>query len=637
MFKLLLRSFIGIVMFCLCFSTGIKAQTTVQINDNVNQHIFEYKQIIYFEDTTGKLGLDGIHAAYLAGKFQANPQPTPVTQHNNSAYWYRIKIGKSNATNNNWILEFFDQTIDSITVYSPVNDSYRATSLGSSHPFAARFYKHKNFSVNINSNHGPDDVYYIRIRSGHSVNVIMVLRTVSRFIGYALDEYFFFGVFYGMILVFGLYNFMMFIAMRQVQYLYYIIYNLSIGLYEMCADGIAYQYIWPDYPAWNNYAYGIALFSASIFAILFAQKLLNLKVNAPRLNMVIKGVIVFRCIYFLACITINMAWFNYKIIEFLPLSISFYAGCYVLIKGYKPARFFVIGYSFLLTGFIIKTCIALNIWWLPVTEFDYYSLSVCFIMEMLFISFAIGDKVRILKKEKDVAQQNTIAQMKQNEELKDTLNRSLEAQVQERTRELVEKSSMIAEQNEELKSVNELLQQQAEEISRMNVLLEKDNIILHNDIEKVTHDRVMLTEVDFEEFSRIYPDRETCFKFLSDLKWEHGYACRKCSNTHYGSGHLPYSRRCSKCGYEESVIAYTILQNTRIPINKAFYMIFLMYSTKGKISSHKLSEILSIRQSTCWAYSSRIKKVMEQRKKEIKNAGDKGWSKLVIDNSVADK
>ncbi|MEO3402341.1 7TM diverse intracellular signaling domain-containing protein [Mucilaginibacter sp. CAU 1740] len=633
MFKLVLRYLVVVVTLFLCPATGIKAQTTVQINDNVNQRIFEYKQIVYFEDTTSKLGLDGIHAIYIAGKFQPNHEPTPVTRHNNSAYWYRIKIGKANPTNNNWILEFFDQTIDSITVYSPFGETYKAASFGSNHPFADRFYRHKNFSVNINSNHGPDDVYYIRVKANHSVNVIMVMRTVSRFIGYALDEYFFFGVFYGMILVFGLYNFMMFIAMRQVQYLYYIIYNLSIGLYEMCVDGIAYQYIWPNNPGFNNYAYGIALFAASIFAILFAQKLLNLKVNAPRLNKVIQGVIVFRCVYFLACLT-NMAWFNYKIIEFLPLCISFYAGCYVLIKGYKPARFFVIGYSFLLTGFVIKTCIALNIWWLPVTEFDYYSLSLCFIMEMLFISFAIGDKVRILKKEKDDAQLSTIEQMKQNEELKDTLNRSLEVQVQERTRELVEKSTMIAEQNEELKSVNELLQQQAEEISRMNVLLEKDNIILHNDIEKVTHDRVMLTEVDFEEFSRIYPDRETCFKFLSDLKWEHGYACRKCSNTHYGSGHLPYSRRCSKCGYEESVIAYTILQNTRIPINKAFYMIFLMYSTKGKISSHKLSEILSIRQSTCWAYSSRIKKVMELRKKEIKNAGDKGWSKLVIDNST---
>jgi len=195
---------------------------------------------------------------------------------------------------------------------------------------------------------------------------------------------------------------------------------------------------------------------------------------------------------------------------------------------------------------------------------------------------------------------------------------------------------VIELQNQELTTVNQLLKEQGEEISRMNVLLEKDNTLLHNDIEKVTHNRVMSAEVNFEEFSKIYPDRETCFKFLSDLKWEKGYKCRKCKGTHYGNGHLPHSRRCSKCGYEESVIACTILQNTRIPINKAFYIIFLIYSTKGKISSHKLSEILSIRQSTCWAYSSRIKKIMKSRKKELNNADDKGWSKLVIDTSLSD-
>ena len=141
----------------------------------------------------------------------------------------------------------------------------------------------------------------------------------------------------------------------------------------------------------------------------------------------------------------------------------------------------------------------------------------------------------------------------------------------------------------------------------------------------------MSTEVDFEEFSRIYPDRETCFKFLSDLKWENGYACKKCGNHHYSNGHLPYSRRCSKCGYDESVIAYTILQNTRIPINKALYIIFLMYSTKGRISSHKLSEIVDIRQSTCWVYATRIKKLMDVKKKELRNAGSQGWGKLVLE------
>jgi rubrerythrin len=632
MSKFLQKFFIPVCSFLTGMAINANAQVAVNIRDTSKQQIFRYGEINYLDDVNARLTFDEIKSEAFINKFKVNKEATPITTTPGTAYWYRVKIKHNPQSRNSWILEFFDQTIDSITVYSPdKNQNYTPTLLGSSRPFSARLYHHKNFSLNLNNSLTGDQLYYIRIKSHQSVNVIMVLKSVNWFISYALDEYFFFGIFYGMILVFGLYNLMMFIAMRQRQYLYYVAYNLSIGLYEMCADGIAYQYVWPGSPMWNHNAYGIALFSASIFSVLFAQSLLNLKVTAPWLNKVVWWIIGLRSLFFVLCLTINQNWFSYKIIEIVPLTLAYFTGGYVLIKGYRAARFFVIGYSFLLTGFIIKALIALNLWRLPVTAVDYYSLSFCFIMEMVFISFAIGDKVRLLKKQEEQAQLHIIRQLKLNEELKDALNKNLESQVQERTKELVEKSTLIEQQNEELTAVNELLKQQAEEISIMNVLLEKDNITLHHDIEKITHDRVMSAEVDFEEFSRIYPDRETCFKFLSDLKWETGYSCRKCSNTHYGHGHLPYSRRCSKCGYEESVIAYTILQNTRIPINKAFYMIFLMYSTKGKISSHKLSEILSIRQSTCWAYSSRIKKVMESKKKEIKNAGDKGWSKLVVE------
>jgi hypothetical protein len=632
MFKFLLRYQVFFLVLFLCKTGYIRAQVIVPVSDAAKQHIFRYDEISFLEDTKAHLILAEVKSPALAKKFGVNKTATPVTIDPNSAYWYRIIIKHNLNSKNNWILEFFDQTIDSITVYSPgKNNYYTATSLGSSRPFTARLYQHKNFSLNLNNNLNGDEVYYIRVKSHQSVNVIVVLRSVSWFISYALEEYFLFGIFYGMILVFGLYNLIMFIAMRQWQYLYYIVYNISIGLYEMCADGIAYQYIWPFSPVWNHYAYGIALFAASIFAVLFAQSLLNVKSRAPGLNQLINWIIAGRFIFFVLCLTVNKNWFTYKIIEIIPLTIAFITGCYILYKGYRPARFFVVGYSFLLFGFIIKALIALNLWWLPVTAFNYYSLSFCFIMEMFFVSFAIGDKVRILKIEKDMAQQRIIQELQQNEELKDTLNKGLEQQVQERTRQLIQKTAVIELKNQELTIVNNLLKEQAEEISRMNVLLEKDNTLLQSDIEKVNHNRAMSAEVDFEEFSKIYPDRETCFKFLSDLKWENGYVCRKCTGTHYGHGHLPYSRRCSKCGYEESVIAYTILQNTRIPINKAFYIIFLMYSTKGKISSHKLSEILSIRQSTCWAYSSRIKRIMNSRKKELDNAGDKGWSKLVID------
>ncbi len=213
----------------------------------------------------------------------------------------------------------------------------------------------------------------------------------------------------------------------------------------------------------------------------------------------------------------------------------------------------------------------------------------------------------------------------------------LERLVEVRTSEVVEKAEIIIRQNEELSQANNLLKEQADEITRMNILLERDNQELSVNIEKVTRARVMSQDVDFEEFSKIYPDKETCFKYLSDLKWDKGFKCRRCNNDHYFSGHLPYSRRCTKCRYEESVIAYTIFQNSRIAINKAFYMLFLVYSSKGKISSHKLSEILSIRQSTCWSYSSRMKKVLDERKRELKKDPDKGWTLLILDHEENQK
>ena len=224
-----------------------------------------------------------------------------------------------------------------------------------------------------------------------------------------------------------------------------------------------------------------------------------------------------------------------------------------------------------------------------------------------------------------------IRQMAENAKLKDSLNSRLEAKVEERTKEVFHKSLIIEAKNAELLEANDLLKQQAEEISRMNVLLEQDNQELQFNVEKVTRDRVMSADVDFEEFSKIYPDKESCNQFLSELKWKDGYQCRKCKNTHYYNGHIPYSRRCSKCGYEESVTTYTVFHNTRIPINKAFYMIFLIYSTKGKISSHKLAEILNIRQSTCWTYGSKIKLLMEERKAVLKKTNKNGWSKLVLE------
>ena len=609
----------------------VRAQQPVVISNELEQHIFTFGEIEYLHDPSGTLTIQQVSSPAFNG-FTPNRQSTPQNHQLGKVYWYRIRIKNDPAVKKYFILEYFDQTIDELTAYMPGADGhFRQLQMGDQYPFQQRLFLHKNFELDLDNSTAGEQVYYFRIRSAQIADVIIVLRSVNKFVGYALNEYFTFGIFYGMILIFSFYNLIMFLAVRQRQYLYYVLYNLSVALYEMCTDGIAYQYLWPHAPAWNQYAFAVPLCCMSIFALLFTRKLLYVRSRAPLLNKIIMGIIAARVLFFLAALVLDRTWFNYKFIEMLPLAVAFGTGIYIWRRGYRPARFFVLAYSFLFVGFMLKFFIMLGYEWLNFGVISYYSLSFCFILEMFFLSFAIGDKVRLLKKKKDKAQRQIISQMTENARLKDTLNRELESQVKERTRELFEKSELIAQQNEELQQANQLLQEQSLEISRMNDLLEQDNRQLQTNVEKVSRARVLSAPVDFEEFSKIYPDKESCFKFLAELKWSQGYACRKCGHDHYFNGHLIYSRRCAKCGYEESVTANTILQNTRIDINKAFYMIFLVYSTKGKISSHKLSEILNIRQSTCWSYSTRIKKVMEERKKTLQNSDEKGWSKLVME------
>lgn len=620
----------SIIFACGWFSGAVFAQKPVEINDNIPQHILSYGELSYLEDWSNNLTIEDILRPEVNSRFKENKFFTPKTQKIRSSYWFKFKLKHTSSSQKNWVIEFFDQTIDDLRVFHPDKGKvYEEDVFGDRYSFSKRHYNHKNFILDLDNKTNETRTYYVRIKSSQSANAIIVLRSVHWFVQYALDEYLVFGLFYGMVLVFSLYNILMYFAVRQKQYLYYVIYNLSIGIYETCVDGIAFQYLWPNSPAINQYSVGVSLFLSSIFGLLFALNFLYVKYRAPRLYKTIVIIIIARIAFFILCLIYNEL-FNYKIIEAIPLLTAYFAGIYIYRKGYKPARFFIVGYSFLLLGFLIKMLMFLNVSWLPYGPITHYSLSFSFVIEMVFVSFAIGDNIRHLRKRKDSVQKRMIKQLQINEKLKDTMNDELSHLVNIRTKEVQDKAAIIFNQNEELSTKNELLQQQSAQISRMNALLKEDNQELQVNIKEVTRARVMSQDVDFEEFSKIYPDRESCYKYLADLKWSKNYCCRKCSSTSYSDGQLPYSRRCTKCRYEESVINYTIFQNSRIPINKAFYMLYLIYTTKGKISSHKLAEILDIRQGTCWSYGSKMKNLLEERKKELKNMGSKGWSKLVL-------
>jgi hypothetical protein len=149
----------------------------------------------------------------------------------------------------------------------------------------------------------------------------------------------------------------------------------------------------------------------------------------------------------------------------------------------------------------------------------------------------------------------------------------------------------------------------------------------------VSEARVLRKEVDFEEFRAQYPDEETCYAFLDGLKWAGGYACKKCGHGTHSGGKTPLARRCTRCGYDESVTAFTVFFRLKFPLVKAFYITYLV-SANGQITAEELSRVLSLRLNTCRAFKNKILAAIREKGPGNRKPG--AWSDLIADpNPVA--
>lgn len=111
-------------------------------------------------------------------------------------------------------------------------------------------------------------------------------------------------------------------------------------------------------------------------------------------------------------------------------------------------------------------------------------------------------------------------------------------------------------------------------------------------------------------FHQRFKTEADCLEYLSLLKWEDGYACKRCNNTTYCSGKKPFNKRCTKCRYDESPTAGTMFDKVKFSILKAFHIVFKIATKKKGMSSMELSNEFELRQKTCWEFKWKLQQAM---------------------------
>lgn len=125
-------------------------------------------------------------------------------------------------------------------------------------------------------------------------------------------------------------------------------------------------------------------------------------------------------------------------------------------------------------------------------------------------------------------------------------------------------------------------------------------------------ERNIFKGVNSIKFYNRFNSEDSCYKYLSEIKWDgDNFICKKCGNTHYCKGRSPYSRRCTRCKYDESVTSGTMFAKCKFSILLAFHIAFKISTKKKGMSSLELSEEYDLRQKTCWEFKRKIQQAMK--------------------------
>jgi len=478
------------------------------------------------EDPGGKLRLEDVHRPPSAGRFVAATGGPLNFGYTRSAWWLRFSLPGGAPAGEELLLEIAFPSIDRAEFHLPepqpdAAPRYWMRVAGDEYPWAAREVRHRNhvFRFSVPPQPGPH-VYYLRFASHSVLTVPLALWRPEAFAERDRDVQLVLGLFYGLALALVLYNLMLFFAVRDGTYLVYVGYAAAFGLFLFGYDGLAYQYLWPASTWWANHASATALCITLALGAQFARSFLDTPRLARRADKVILAVIGAAAV--LAACSASGWLLSYgtvlrtvSVLAAGMAALSIYVAVRALFGGYRPARFFLLAWAALLVFILIGAL--RNFTLVPSNLVTIYGLHFGFALDVLLLSFALGDRITLLRRERVQAQAETVQAQELLLEATRENERELETRIAVRTAELNKANERLRSEAGERELLMEQLRQQEEHLRFMaqhdpltglpNRTSMQQRLALAMELAKRNRKKVAVMMVDLDEFKRINDTR----------------------------------------------------------------------------------------------------------------------------------
>jgi len=444
-------------LFCLGLSNTIKITekfTIAEISKNAK----------YLIDNEGKLSVYHVSSSEYQEKFSENQSDRLYFGFFKSNLWIKFTIQSFSAQKKDILLEMPYPLVKKIDLFEVSEDgNIKKQSAGLAIPHSEWPMPTYNPLFKIKLQSGESTTCYLKIEND-GIDLSLPLKIHSEEWYYTQKSLynFFHGMFYGMIMFIIIINIFFYFSLKSKMYIFFTLYVLSIGLFLLVRDGIAFKHLWPNcYWCAQHSTFAFVILSG-IFLIIFTQHALKTNILWPQYH---------KLLYYIvgALILVSLISFSLDSPLYITSNIIVIIGfAPLLILGVKSTKdsslalppFYLIGLISMMAGsfiFILK-----NFGFV-----DYLigevSFKTGFICQLLVISFGLAAVYRKLLNSMHL---ESIESLKKLNQLKDQINIDLEKKVEERTNELNKLNQELIMANKQLGAERDIFETQRNLIAK---------------------------------------------------------------------------------------------------------------------------------------------------------------------------
>ncbi|MGD8716583.1 MAG: 7TM diverse intracellular signaling domain-containing protein [Desulfobacterales bacterium] len=363
------------------------------------------------EDENGEWTIEDVTEDLLLNKFAPAKSKTLNLGLSESAFWFRFSVRSKLETNldNRWFLKIDrcgltdcklfipkhpTDTFKNPTLWqvldlndTPINDSRKGIVCQPAvFPLPLLTAKQTTFYLRI---HNPDGGLYLPLWISTEEAVRDSLKRKTLWL----------GVYYGIVLALLVFNLYLYISLRESVQLYYTFYIGSVIFYFLFINGIFLNYFTDVilHDRLNILALGLTIF----WGTYFARSFLNTKAHAKIMDKLLAAVIIAAAGILMVTPFVSIMFLNQatSLLGMMSPLLMMVAGIICWRRGFKPIFFFLVAWAILCLGGLVYALTYRGT--LPYSVPTFYSFQIGSCLEVVILSFALGERIRRLRHERD--------------------------------------------------------------------------------------------------------------------------------------------------------------------------------------------------------------------------------------------